>query len=103
MRIVGRQEFMSLPPGTVYSKCGPSYESGLCIKDENRGEFDFWHVDLAMPASGKVMCRLDDGEVCAVDLESFHGDEEHDPEQRYLVWSHADVAELVKKLTKGAR
>ncbi len=47
MRVVNRKAFLALPEGTIYCKGEEWVFEGLCIKERNSGENDWYEYDPA--------------------------------------------------------
>jgi hypothetical protein len=66
MRMVDRAGFLALPAGTFFVKAGSRWAfGGLCIKDDNAGDNDWYELDPAGIASddtGEWLDRLEEME-----------------------------------------
>jgi len=118
MRIVNRDEFMRLPPGTVYAEFEPYVLGEVCVKGETLDHgpdhpyppADFWRGDLASldwNDSDHLTKLMDEARTqdvrlvfgCPQTREGYVEDG-----QLYAVWSRDDVrrcAEYLMKLADG--
>lgn len=105
MRIVNLQEFLSLPPETLFQKYHPSEFGALCVKGETLTPNDF----LLQPLEGAIKCGSTE-EYCSLldaaveaqkSLEvefSWSRDGSFDNAQLFAVWEEKDIALLVDRL-----
>lgn len=108
MKIIRLQEFLNMPPGTVFSKYGHCYMEGFDIKTMNIGDRDFVSQELLMPVksqgSGEMSAILhsaaENGNSFQLDLfESTSRDGCFDEDQLFAIWERQDVAALIGRLT----
>lgn len=109
MRIVGLDEFLRMPEGTVFAKYSPCVFEDLQIKGDTLGEIrDFTAASLSVPhmagADGsnsefEILDRIEaDGTDHPVELNLYGRDGCFEPAQLFAVWSDADVALLIARL-----
>ncbi len=113
MRIVNRNDFIKMPPGTLFSKYEPHIFGDLCIKEDSilfdGGGNDFYYVSLAAAIcsdgsddlEGKLNCAEKSGDGLAMDFRSTDRDGLFEEEQLFAVWEYDDVASLVSRLTES--
>lgn len=110
MRIVDRETFLAMPPGTVFSKFKPDIFGNIEIKGDSttnaQGELiDFWSQDVAgaveAASSGEFMHACDRavaGECIPLDFDSQYRDGLYEAEQLFAVWDPNDVQALIQRL-----
>ena len=106
MRIVSREEFLKLPPNTVYSKYEPCIFSEIEIKMESLDTIDFFtqRIHDAIDAGRSydetnILFRADEtGESFRMDFDSIGRDGMFNQEERYAVWEKEDVQQLIDRL-----
>ena len=111
MRIVGLEEFLSLPPGTVFAKYRPQMFDELCVKgDSTPSGCDFifkplWDVDAK--SSGELCDLLTAAEGGAVevpiDTDCWQRDGGFSVTQLFAVFSGDDVMRMAAELSAAAR
>lgn len=103
MRIVSRNEFLSCPHGTMFSKYRDVVFDSLCIKGDSTGN-DFWYVSLAESVDCEdiveVMIDRKSGQVFRFDFECYSRDGLFDSDQLFAVWDSEDVLNLINILKK---
>jgi hypothetical protein len=114
MRIVGREEFLKLPVGTVYFKYEPIHTDGLCIKGESL-ESD-WFYQSVDPVGNMENCSS------SSEMSEMTHFMEHDPradeplsfnvegrdgcfedDQLFCVFSACDHHRLIDRLKEAAK
>lgn len=110
MRIVNRQEFLALPPNTLYSKFRPIIFDDLEIKGETtQSGNDFWSQPIAGSVyvpDGKdfndvVFELMDSGVPVVMDFDSEYRDGILDENQQlFAVYDEYDVRALIVRLQK---
>lgn len=113
MKIVDRAEFLTLPVGTVYAKVGDAsgsncqhYFGEVRIKDEARGENDWWSVGftdnfIGAHDSGAWSERLDEayaGGEAEFEFETLDSDGLYDDNQRFAIFSDDEHRALIERL-----
>ena len=106
MRIINRQEFLTLPEGTVFSEYEPCAFTGLFIKIGDCLLDDYFELPLV----GNVKCRGSEGFIEILeqarksgegfDLD-FDGGERNgcfEDEQLYAVYDRQDIQQLIERL-----
>lgn len=109
MKIVNRETFLVLPPGTLFSKYKPCYFEELCIKGETLGFCNDFLVQQIADAiqntgSGDFSERLfrseAEGDSLPMDFDYEGRDGCFDDDQLFAVWERADVKALIVRLNK---
>ena len=108
MKIVNRETFLELPPGTLFSKYRHCYMEALEIKgDSLRNDYCFQQIAEAIACTSSVQHTdlLDDmataGLSVPVDLNCQGRDGCFEMDQLFAVWEHADVEALVARLQQA--
>ena len=105
MRLVNFREFLALPPGTLFSKYEPIVFDHLCIKEESIPNDFFYQpiVDsIQFPRElTDAFLQLEEGIDIPVDMDSLGRDGCFDEDQIFVVWSHTDVEQLIKRLQRA--
>jgi hypothetical protein len=107
VRIVDRATFLTLPAGTVYAKWEPCCFGTLNIKCDMRGDTDWYSIELndcIDVGNGEpidALDRLNDGNEVGVDLDYEYNDGMYDLDQRFAIWSAADVDALIARLQRA--
>lgn len=105
MRVVTRQELMSLPNGTIYHECEPCVFRDMTVKRDTiqaggADRFDWWETSIPVlvqePQANQpeAFVAMWDGGSKAVDLETAGREALFDDKLRYAVWEHADLVAL---------
>ena len=102
MRLVNFREFLTLPPGTLFSKYEPFVFGPLCIKEASIPN-DFFYQCLVDSIQftrelTDAFLQLEEGMDIPVDMDSLERDGCFDEDQLFVVWSHTDVDQLIKRL-----
>lgn len=111
MRIVNREQFLALPPNTVFSKYEPCFLGALCIKDINCGEDDFFYVDIANSVDAsdtgdlfdKLTVAKDNGSSVTLNFDTVGRDGLFDKGQLFAVWEPEDILGLIKHLLESSQ
>ena len=109
MRIVNRDTFIGMPPGTLFSKYEPCVFGDLMIKGESiifDGGNDFFYQQIAdsVKASGsnELVNILDDSEENGTSFDmDFHlegRDGLFEYGQLFAIWEPSDVSALIDRL-----
>lgn len=107
MRIVGREEFLKLPDGTVYS----SYSSlgiigGLYIKEETLDN-DWWYQDCLSCVKSHDTNEFIDTMLKAeednkfdfdIDLACLNRDGLYEEDDKFLIYNKQDLGKLIDRL-----
>jgi hypothetical protein len=112
MRIVGRKEFLELPPGTVYAPYIEhlSLGSKLCVKDETLKHGDDWYysqvIDIKCSGSEEYADIVEKAENDSsfefeCDPDSSGRDGMFQEDDRFLVLSKDDVRKIIAKLSEA--
>jgi len=111
MKIINREQFLKMPPGTVYSKYTPCIFGPLAIKGETVSEAD-WNVQ---PISDAIEFNNDtefyeiltdaqaNGRSIRLDLECETRDGLFDHTDLFAVWEAGDVSLLIERMQKALR
>ena len=112
MKIVDLNQFLSMPPGTLYAKYSPCVVEGMAIKGETIWETkDFYTTDLSMPIDC-INCsdfedKLFDSELNGTSIkigiarEDESRDGCYDRDQLFMVWERYDVYALIGRLVQA--
>ena len=107
MKIVNRNTFLAMPPGTIYSKFEPCIFGDLCIKEESLSN-DWFYQDIVDAIDvndsgefGEILCRANDtGESIPMDFHCLSRDGLFDDNQLFAVFERDDVVALIKRLNE---
>jgi len=107
MKILSREEFLKMPPNTLYSTFKPCYLGDMEIKMESM-ESDFFaqrihdaiDCDNSEEFTEKLMRANKTGESLEMDLDSYGRDGAFGFDDRYAVWERKDVEELIERLKR---
>lgn len=106
MKIINLQEFMKMPPGTVFCKYTPCVFGDICIKGDYFADNDFVYASL----TGEIDCTGSSdmvdklfkyektGESFNLDLDAYTRDGLYKEDQLFAIYEKRDIAQLVKKL-----
>lgn len=105
MRIINRDEFLKLPPNTIFSKFDPNVFYMPLIKLDNVGDNDFYYT----PISGDLYCNILDedeviegmirkGEKAMLVFDTEYRDGLFDEDQLFAIWDKQDVKRLIQRL-----
>ena len=111
MRIVRLEEFLSLPPGTVFAKYRPQMFDELCVKGDSHHESrDFVYRSLWEPLASNS------GELCDVltaaeerkaeveiDTDCWQRDGLFEYDQLFAVFSGDEVVKIADSLVAAAK
>lgn len=108
MKIVDRETFLSLPSGTLFSKCEPWIFDHLTIKGPTCGN-DFMEQQIvdAVNANdtGEHIDLLEDSletrSSIPLDFHSMGRDGCFDRDQLFAVWERQDVRDLIDRLSEA--
>lgn len=108
MIFVDRKTFLTLPPGTVYTK----YNSGTCdhlaIKQDNCGSNDWFYLPLDsintidIDCSGELWSRLSDvkpGDTFNIEFDRTSRDGCFDDDEKFFIYTPDDIKKLITTLT----
>lgn len=105
MKIVNREQFLALPPGTLFSKFSPQYFEHLSIKGDTwTNDFLVQEIADAVDASnseefGNVLdLAVEHGSSFKLDLDNMGRDGCFDEGQLFAVWERQDVEKLIDRL-----
>ena len=106
MRIVGLEEFLSLPPGTVFAKYRPQMFDELCVKgDSNHGSRDFVYRSLWEPLASNsgelcdvLSAAAERGAEVEIDTDCWQRDGLYEYGQLFAVFSRKEVLRIVDSL-----
>lgn len=107
MRIVNLEQFIAMPPGTVFAKYRPCVFEDLCIKGDSIAETrDFFYQQIvdSLDCSGsdewsKMLFESEEtGKSLPMDFSTEGRDGCFDPAQLFAVWERADVEALIARL-----
>lgn len=113
MRIVNRQTFLAMSPGTIFAKYRPCVFEELLIKGETlRSGNDFLYQPLvgAIDAHSSEVFEDKlhaaelagaDGPEVAMDFDVESRDGLYDADQLFAVWSREDVEGLIERLRRA--
>lgn len=108
MRIVNKQEFYTLPSGTLYSEYRPCHFNGLMIKldtcyhSENNDPFDFLYIDLIGSVKAEssdeeadiLHAREKDGKSFAMEFDCSARDGLYEDDALYAIYEVEDIMGL---------
>lgn len=108
MKLVNRETFLSLPPGTVYV----TYESGTCghlsIKGDNCGNNDWFFTSLetlniidvnSSAELYELITTMECGDSIELDCQSLERDGTFDDDIQFFVYTQEDINKLITVLT----
>jgi hypothetical protein len=102
MRFVTKQEFLTLPEGTIFSRFKPNVITDLAIKAETVMQNDFCYIDLVGNVdaydSGEYLDTLDGRKRFKADYECSSRDGMFDPKQEFVIYEKSDVQDLINVL-----
>lgn len=107
MKIVNLDQFIVMPPGTLFAKYKPCYFDDLCIKGESiRETRDFFYQQIVDSIdahdSGQFADLLFESERTGKSIPMNFSVEGRDgcfePDQLFAVWERADVKSLIARL-----
>ena len=118
MRIVDRNTFLAMPPGTIFAKFGgpdgdpaDAYFGEVCIKEgtcgndfvvqDLTGQFEGWTGSDSNLEEIDRMCNDPTHESPPLDYDSAGRDGFFDPRQRFAVWSDEDAQRLLARLAQA--
>lgn len=110
MRIVGLEEFLSLPPGTVFAKYRPQIFDQLCEKGDSFHESrDFLYRTLWEPLAENsgVLCDVltaaeERGAEVEIDTDYWQRDGLYEYGQLFAVFSAEEVLRIAASLSATA-
>jgi hypothetical protein len=107
MKIVNREQFLQMPPNTVFSKYKPCILSDLRIKGESWGnDFLCQDIENAVECDNlndfevKLIVAEESGASVSFDFNCESRDGMFDDDQLFAVWESADVQALIERLQK---
>jgi hypothetical protein len=108
MKIIDRKTFLSLPPGTLFSKYEPCAFGDLLIKGESITN-DFYYQQIAdsidADSSDEFADSLEaaqrDGTGLEMDFDAQMRDGLFDEDQLFAVWERRDVEKLIVRLKRA--
>lgn len=111
MKIVNRETFLAMPPGTVFAKYEPCCFEALEIKAQTLASNDYCYQDIvsALDAgdSGEWGDLLEDsretGSSIVMDFDCLSRDGCFDDNQLFAVFEPADVAQLIDRLQQALK
>jgi hypothetical protein len=103
MKIVSKQEFLKLPPGTIFSDYQPQCLSGFKVKAESSiGISDFIYSDLTgNPQNtgsedfGDKCEAMEQGESVPIDVEFYGREGFYDDNMLYAVYERDDLKKII--------
>ena len=107
MKVIKRDELITMPAGTVYQEFTEHVLGGICIKDDTcapGGEpIDWFFVPIPEPSNGHtdtMLSRFDlaSGMSVGIDFETVERDGLFNASQLYAVWEKRDVRGLIDRL-----
>lgn len=112
MKIVGRDEFLKMPAGTVFSKYTLCNFGDVSIKgetiwfdDTQDAAHDFYYQQIADSVDCDVftdtMCDYAPGQVLVMDFDCESRDGFFDKDEKYAVWSRDDSMKLIARLARA--
>ena len=109
MRIIGLQQFLAMPAGTVFAKYRPQAFGELCIKGDSihgANDFTFWPMwDIECGNSKEYYEQLvaaeKQGEEIAIDLRCEQRDGFFEVGQLFAVFSRDEVRRMAESLLSG--
>jgi len=110
MKIVNRDEFLKMPPGTLYSRAGylphAKYSFGELELKRDSFENDWWFIPLNDVASGAdyisrlyMIDKMYGGEDIDNPEYSQMRDGLYNENEKFLVWSEQDKQQLIDILS----
>ena len=111
MRIVRLEEFLSLPPGTVFAKYRPQIFDELCVKGDSINESsDFFYRPIWEPyaySSGELCDVLTAAEErkaeVQIDTDCWQRDGLFEYDQLFAVFSGDEVVKIAESLVAAAK
>lgn len=107
MKIVNRETFLALPPGTLFSKYTPCCFKELCIKGETWGnDFLVQQIADAIEHTGsddfseRLFRSEVEGDSLPMDFNHLGRDGCFDDEQLFAAWERADIEALIVRLNQ---
>ena len=109
MRIVNLDQFLALPPGTIYFKYVPCMLTEMSVKRASLRETRDWFrtgieslVDGAdSQAEVDAMLAMEKGASVPARYDSYGRDSCYEPDQKFLVLDEADRKEMIRFLMGG--
>lgn len=113
MRIVGRDEFVKLPEGTVYAKYAPRFTREFSIKGESISDSDWFYQDLdpienlkegdSSAGSDQLIDLMEDDSGFSTPLwfEVQGRDGCFDEDQLFVVFDDSDTRALIERLGRS--
>ncbi len=109
MIIVNREEFLLLPPGTLYSRYQPCTSSGLEIKGNSIGVGEDWSGDwffqniigeIGMDCTATIDPYeiMENGTDIRLDLNIQERDGRFEADDQFLIYSPEDTKEIITTL-----
>lgn len=112
MKIVNRETFLTLPPGTVFAEYTPCIVGDMRIKGEtapNKNDWLYQEINLAIHALSSVQMfdLLEEaektGQSVPMNFTIQSRDGAFDYDQRYAIYEKQDVEALIKRLQEALR
>lgn len=110
MKIVNRQAFLALPPGTLFSKFQPNFFEAMEIKGESWLQSDdylYQSIQDAIDSTSssefgdRLHAMVHKGASCPMGLDSQSRDGCFDKDQLFAVWERPDVEALLARLQQA--
>lgn len=100
MKVVSRKEFLVMPAGTLYTPFKPCYTEGLAVKGETLDNGDDWFYTelVASSESCAGLDMLNNGEELPFNTDWQGRDGAFDQDQKFIVYSPADVFAFAETL-----
>ncbi len=106
MRIIGLDEFLSLPSGTVFAKYRPQIFDELCVKGDSINESsDFFYRPIWEPyaESSGALCDVltaaeERGAEVEIDTDCWQRDGLFEYDQLFAVFSQEEVRKIASSL-----
>lgn len=106
MRILNREQFLAMPPNTLFCEYYGHPEFGqLCVKLDSYGENAFVYVVLDSVSSddsdnfGNLLAEKSNGETFSMDFDCTSRDAIYEPDRCFAVFEPQDVKQLIARLT----
>jgi len=110
MKIVNREQFLSLPTGTLFSKYSPCVFEDLRIKGDTCGnDFVVQQISDAVDASSSaefvdlLSFAVEEGRSVNLNFDYAGRDGLFDKDQLFAVWERKDVEQLIDRLQQALR
>lgn len=109
MKIVKRERFLQMRPGTLFAKYQPCYFEELSIKGVSIGSEDFSFQEIVASIDSrssadfaeKLAAAELEGISLAMDFEIESRDGCFDPEQLFAVFERDDLLQLLQRLMRA--